>query len=355
MKLKFTFILIFWGAFHSLQAQFGGENIFSFLYLSPSASLTALGENSVAHEALDPSYAWFNPAALNEKYSHQSISFQHQFLFQGIQNGYAGYAHHFKKISSTFHAGIKYADYGEFDETDELGNAFGVFSANELSAVIGVSHLVNERIRVGLNTKFIGSYLGSYSSTGIAFDLGGQYFDEEKKLVIGVAIQNTGFQLSSYTPDYRGKMPVNLAVGVTKQLEHVPFRIGILAHSLHNPDMRYVSPYSFTQSLFGEPENTGSPAGKFIDNVFRHLIISGEFLFGQNENFNIRLAYNHLRKKEMQVLDYRSLSGFSGGIGVRMNRLKFDYSYSVYHLAGGTHHLGITTNIKNFRKKNPLD
>lgn len=355
MKLKFTFILLLWISSNGLKAQFGGENIFSFLYLSPSASLTALGENSVAHQALDPSYAWFNPAALNEKHSHQSISFQHQFLFEGIQNGFAGYAHHFNKINSTFHAGIKYTDYGNFDETDELGNAFGVFSANELSGVVGISHVLNERIRVGLNTKFIGSYLGSYSSTGLAFDLGGQYIDENNKMVIGVAIQNTGFQLSSYTPDHKGRMPVNIAVGITKQLKHVPFRIGLLAHSLHNPDMRYVSPYNLTQTLFGEPEDTGSPVGNFIDNMFRHLIISGEFLLGENENFNIRIAYNHMRKKELQVLDYRSLSGFSGGVGIRMNRFKFDYSYSVYHIAGGTHHLGITTNIKNFKKKNPLD
>lgn len=338
----------------SLFSQFGGEQTFQFLYLSPSAAITGVGENIVAHTGLDPTYAWFNPAALNEEMSHQSISFNHQYLFQDVQNGYASYAHHIKKLKTTLHGGFKYVNYGNFREADEIGNVSGDFSANEIAMVIGGAYQANERIRVGANMKFIGSYLAGYNASGLAFDLGTQYTDSEQKLVVGLAIQNFGFQLDSYMPDHRESIPVNIVAGFTKQLAHVPFRFGILAHSLHNSDMRYVSPFNQTNTIIGGTSNEPSGVNRFIDNVFRHIIISGEILLGEKENFNLRLAYNHLRKRELQVMDFRSLTGFSAGLGLRMKRFKFDYAYSVYHIAGGTHHLGISTNIQYFKGKNPF-
>lgn len=341
-------------AFPAIHAQFGGEQTFQFLYLSPSSAITGLGENTVAHTGLDPSFAWFNPASLTKENSHQSLAFNHQYLFQDIQNGYATYAHHIKKWKTTFHSGFKYVNYGDFKEADEIGNVTGSFSANEIAIVLGGSSQVNERIRVGANIKFISSHLGSYNASGMAFDIGTQYEDPEKKLTIGLAVQNFGFQINSYVPDRRELIPVNLVAGFTKQLQHVPFRFGILAHSLHNSDMRYVSPFNQTNTIIGGGSTEPSGVNKFIDNVFRHLIISGEILLGEKENFNIRVAYNHLRKRELQVLDFRSLTGFSAGVGLRMKRIKFDYAYSVYHIAGGTHHFGISTNIQYFKGKNPF-
>lgn len=348
------FLTFFTICINSLSSQFGGEQTFQFLYLSPSAAITGAGENAVAHTGLDPTYAWFNPAALNEEMSHQSVSFNHQFLFQDVQNGYASYAHHIKKWNTTLHGGFKYVNYGIFKEADEIGNVLGEFTANEIAMVIGGSYQANERIRVGANMKFIGSYLGGYNASGMAFDVGTQYTDPDKKLVVGLAIQNMGFQLDSYMPDRREKIPVNLVAGFTKQLAHVPFRFGVMAHSLHNADMRYVSPFNNVNNVIGETSNETSGINKFVDNLFRHLVISGELLLGEKENFNLRVAYNHLRKRELQVMDFRSLTGFSAGVGLRMKRLKFDYAYSVYHIAGGTHHLGISTNIQYFKGKNPF-
>lgn len=355
MTKKLLLLLFFTTAMlSSVHAQFGGEQTFQFLYLSPSAAITGLGENSVAHTGLEPAFAWFNPASLTEENSHQSLAFNHQYLFQDIQNGYAAYAHHVKKWKTTLHGGFKYVSYGEFKEADEIGNVTGSFSANEIAMVIGGSYQANERIRIGANAKFISSHLGSYNATGLAFDLGTQYSDPEKKLTIGLAVQNFGFQLNSYVPGRKEAIPVNFVAGFTKQLQHVPFRFGVLAHSLHNADMRYVSPFTQTSTIIGGTSNEPSGINRFIDNVFRHLVISGEILLGEKENFNIRVAYNHLRKRELQVLDFRSLTGFSTGVGLRMKRFKFDYAYSIYHIAGGTHHFGISTNLQYFKGKNPF-
>ncbi|HNM25316.1 MAG TPA: hypothetical protein PKL15_07795, partial [Saprospiraceae bacterium] len=78
------------------------------------------------------------------------------------------------------------------------------------------------------------------------------------------------------------------------------------------------------------------------------FIFSGEFLLGRNESFRLRLGYNHLRKKELSVRNYRSLAGFSGGVGFKINRFRLDVGYGAYHLAGGVLHVGVGTNLKDF-------
>jgi hypothetical protein len=50
----------------------------------------------------------------------------------------------------------------------------------------------------------------------------------------------------------------------------------------------------------------------------------------------------------LSVRNYRSLAGFSGGVGIKINRFRVDFGYASYHLAGGVAHLGIGTNLKDF-------
>ena len=100
--------------------------------------------------------------------------------------------------------------------------------------------------------------------------------------------------------------------------------------------------------LFGEEQPKENKASAAIDNFFRHLVFNGEFLLGKNEGLRLRLGYNHLRKRELTVRNYRSLAGFSGGVGVKIKRFRVDFGYASYHLAGGVVHLGIGTNLRDF-------
>jgi hypothetical protein len=47
----------------------------------------------------------------------------------------------------------------------------------------------------------------------------------------------------------------------------------------------------------------------------------------------------------MTVNNYRSLAGFTTGIGIRVSRFRIDVGYGAYHLAGGIIHFGIGTNL----------
>ncbi|MBK8349441.1 MAG: hypothetical protein IPL08_18260 [Saprospiraceae bacterium] len=88
-----------------------------------------------------------------------------------------------------------------------------------------------------------------------------------------------------------------------------------------------------------------------VDNVFRHIIINGEFLLGRNENLRLRAGYNHLRRKELSLTTYRSLAGFSLGFGIKVNAFKLDYGVGYHHIAGATNHVTISTDLGKFFKK----
>ncbi|MBP6812148.1 MAG: hypothetical protein KA138_11545, partial [Saprospiraceae bacterium] len=165
----------------------------------------------------------------------------------------------------------------------------------------------------------------------------------------GLVIRNAGTQLSTYA-DIKETLPFDIQLGVSKRLKHLPFRFSVIAHHLHEWDIRYNDPNLQGDEvlLFGDEQPKESRATAVIDNFFRHLIFNGEFLLGKNEGLRIRLGYNHLLKRELSVSNYRSLAGFSGGLGVKISRFRVDFGYGAYHLAGGVAHLGIGTNLREF-------
>ncbi len=82
----------------------------------------------------------------------------------------------------------------------------------------------------------------------------------------------------------------------------------------------------------------------FVNNALRHVIFGVE-LFPKRA-FNVRLGYNFRRGEELRVVDKRHFSGISVGFGLKMNRLKFNYSYSRYTLAANTSLFGLTLNLQ---------
>ena len=160
-------------------------------------------------------------------------------------------------------------------------------------------------------------------------------------------IKNIGGELSKYS-DKRFSAPLDIQIGVSKRLTNLPFRISIIAHQLQQWNIRYDDPSLVeTTNLFGETEEQGA-FSKNIDNLFRHFIFSGEFLLGKRENLKLRFAYNHLRRKELAVSQFRSLGGFSLGFGIKIKGIKIDYGVGYRHLAGAANHLSLSTSLNKF-------
>jgi hypothetical protein len=81
----------------------------------------------------------------------------------------------------------------------------------------------------------------------------------------------------------------------------------------------------------------------FFNNALRHLILGAE-LFPE-KGFNIRLGYNFRRGEELRIIEQRHFSGISVGFGLRIGKIKFDYSYSRYTLAANTSLFGLMIDL----------
>jgi hypothetical protein len=325
----------------------GGQNVFSFLNLSPSARITGLGGMQIAVKDDDAAFAAVNPAALNSSMDGQ-LTVQHNFFLSDIQHGYVAYANDLPKIGFTMHGSLQYMGYGDIVRADEYGNKIGSVNASETALTLGAARPLTDRISLGINVRFGFSTLDTYKSSALAADAGVMYADTARKFIAALVVRNAGTQLSTYD-GLREDLPFDIQIGFSKQLKHLPFRFSIVAHHLQQWDISYDDPNLADDDdlIFGgDPSSSESNNG--VDNFFRHFVFNGEFLLGRNESFRLRFGYNHLRKKELSVNNYRSLAGFSGGVGFKVNRFRIDFGYAAYHLAGGVVHFGLSSNLKEF-------
>ncbi len=343
--------LLFFAISFCANAQNGGKTVFNFLNHPTSARITALGGVAIAIKEQDVALAWTNPAVLNKDMSGQ-ISFNYDALFQGVGSSFVAYSQHSNKLNMTFHSGLQYLNYGTFNAADETGTQNGTFDAKDFAFGIGAARPLSEKWSMGLNLKFMSSNLESYSASGLSSDVSAMYYNADKKLGFTILAKNAGTQLSTYTASPRGNLPFEIQMGFSKQLKHLPFRFSFVAKDLQRWNITYKDPNVVEDSFIPGEEVKETPAFvKQLDNLARHLGVNGEFLLGKNENLRLRFGYNYLLKKELNVSPYRSLTGFSFGLGFKVSKFRIDFGRSIQHLAGGFSHFSLSTNFNEFRKK----
>ncbi len=333
----------------SLPAQVtGGDAAYEFMDLPASARLQALRNNLISISDGDVALASLNPASLNEQ-AHGRLSFSHAFLLAGTQTGYFAYGHHLAKAHITTHFALRYMNYGDFAGTDELGMTTTTFKAKEVAMTLGASKELYPRLSVGLNLKVVSSAFEQYNSWGLLGDLGFLYRDTSRDLSIGLVFRQFGRQLTTYAGT-REPVPYDLQVALSKRLKYLPFRLTLMYHSLNRWNILYDDPNAEEPLPLFSDEQPSGQGFNWLDNLARHFTLSGEFLLGKRENFNLRLGYDHQLQREMKVRSYRSLAGFSLGFGLKINRFKIDYGHSFQHLAGGYNYFSVSTLLSEFRK-----
>ncbi len=327
-------------------AQLGGSRTYSFLNLTPSARVAALGGSAIPVVDDDVSQVMLNPGALNPE-MHNKLSLSTALYYADINFGYMGYAHHVDKWNTTLAGGVQYISYGTFDRINVQGFGQGQFKAAEYALYLSASRTY-ERIRYGATLKFITSNMEQYSSTGVALDLGATYVDSTGRFMVGAVVRNLGTQLTTYTPDNREPLPLNISVGIARQLEHLPVRFVAVFHNLQQFDIRYDDPnVEEEQDFLGiDSLNASTESNYTFDKIARHAIISAEFLLGKNLRF--RVGYNHMRRQELKLSTRAGLTGFSLGFGLRISKFHLDYSMALYHMAGSSHQFTLATNLGDF-------
>jgi len=347
MHLRLLSLLLFCTG--ALGAQVGGLFTYEFLNFAPSARVSALGGTHIAVVDDDINLAATNPALLNPL-MHGQLSFSHAFHPAGIQHGYVTGGYYNTRLKTTFQGGIRYANYGEFDLTNTLGQVEGTFKAAEYGISVGAGRQFAERLSGGLNLRLVTSRLESYQSVGLVADLGLLYQDTAKNFALTLVARNAGRQLSTYREGNTEPLPFEIQVGLSKRLRYLPFRFSIVYRYFDRWNILYDDPNTKdTTLLFGDVATERSNTSIWFDNFARHFVFNGELLMGKKENFRLRFGYSHLLRKELTVAEYRSLAGFTFGAGLKVNRFRIDYGRTNFHLAGGVNHLSIATNIREFR------
>jgi hypothetical protein len=323
-------------------AQTGGYSTYKFLNLQPSARITALGGNLISVKDHDLNNAYQNPSLLNSE-MHNTVVFNTANYFADINYGYAAYARSYKNVG-TFSGGIQYINYGDFNQTDEYGNTLGTFSAKE--QVVHVSYGRNyQSFSYGATLKGIFSSMESYNSAAIATDIAGTFSDTDANFTAGFVLKNIGTQLQTYSGE-REKLPFEAQFGISKKLKHAPFRFSIILHDLQKFDLTYVDPQEQEKNI---DLATGQPIKKefsLADKLARHVIVGTEIIF--SKHFNIRVGYNHQKRKEMAIEGKASTVGFSWGVGVRIKKISFSYGSARYSLAGSTNMFSFAVRPSDF-------
>ncbi|MBL0340508.1 MAG: type IX secretion system protein PorQ [Bacteroidetes bacterium] len=174
-----------------------------------------------------------NPALLNPEMNKQ-LTFSGVSYFADIKYGYVAYARDIKQLG-TFAAGMHYVNYGDFTETDDTGQKLGEFKAGEYSLNLSWARpLYDSSFTVGVTLKTIYSSLESYSSMGMALDLGANYYFEKSLIDISLVAKNVGRQFKYYTSGNNEPLPFEIQMGVSKKLAKAPFRFSIIMHHLEN-------------------------------------------------------------------------------------------------------------------------
>lgn len=329
----------------SLHAQLGGISAYEFLNLPNSATVAAMGGHHIALRNDDLSLAARNPSLLNPE-MNKRIALSHAFHPAGISNSYIGYGLDKPDLKMTFQAGLQYANYGDdLIRRDATGQAMGTFNANDFALTVGAARRIENRLSVGVNLKLVSSQLADYGSLGLASDIALHYRDSSGRTGITLLARNIGLQFGKYSSNAgREPLPYELQIGITRELEHLPFRFSIIYRYLDRWNVLYDDPNRTETSIligFGEEETERSAGAIWFDNFFRHFVFNGELMIGKNRNLRLRFGYNHGVRKELSLTDYRSLAGYSGGFMFRAGRFSLAYGRTVYHVGGGINQLGL--------------
>jgi hypothetical protein len=344
---KILIILFSLSSFLS-KAQLGGNGVYNFLYMQPSARIAALGGNAINNPSIDLHLIAGNPSLLNSEF-HNQAAFSYVGYLADIGAGYAGYTRHSEKYKTSFAGGMQFVNYGNFKRWAPDGTDLGTFTAGDYCMSFTASQ-VKGSFQLGASAKLIYSNLESYNSLGLAADLAATWFSKNRLMVATAVINNLGTQIKTYTNATNEPVPMNIQLGFSRKFEHNPLRLGIVLQHLEKPgQLLYQIENRNNNNIDLE---TGLPILEkfsFFQHAMSHVVFNTEIVL--SKNFNIRVGYNHLRRRELALTDRKGVSGYSWGFGIKINRFQVHYGSGSYLIGRNTNHFSVITNINDFSKK----
>jgi hypothetical protein len=298
----------------SLQAQRG---LYSFLRNDASARAAALAGAFVAiHD--DPAVLFYNPAGIAPTADNQisATFFKH---VQDINAGFVAYNTSLAALGAqsgspfakgSIAVGAQYLNYGTFQRLDRMGNAAGgSFGGADVAFTIAYANELDSNWFYGVAVKYVHNSLENISAAAVAVDAGMLYRISSANVNIGLSVLNAGAQIAAVNGAQEA-LPLDVRLGVNHRLRGLPLLLNL----------------SFTRLADDVPA--------FTDRLL-NFAIGGEFYFGSA--VRVRVGYDNQRRRELAADAQPRLAGFSGGVGVELDKISIDYTLSALGMAGDVH------------------
>ena len=301
----------------------GTLSSFNVLKMEASTRAAAMRGAFSAVPDGDAGASFYHPALPNEQ-SHNALSVNYLNHLKGINAGFMAYSRHFEGVG-TASAGLRFFSYGELEGRDEQGYETNGFGASDVALTLGLARALTERIHVGANVHALYGSIGPPSATALATDLGLLYHLAEQQLAVSASLNELGWVPDPYYNDDGTNLPMDLRLGVSKELAHLPLRLSAMGFNLHD--------------LGQGPDGASS-----FDKVMRHLALGAELK--PVSALALRVGYGHRRQEELATGDSRiDPAGLSAGFGLTIDRFSVDYAFSSWSAIGGLHQFGVRARL----------
>ncbi len=318
-----SILLVFGVGAGTASAQPGAEMTpVQVLRIEPSARTAALGGSYAAVADGDVNALFYNPA-ISGPATSQTTSVSYLNHLSDLNAGSVAYSHTAGGLGTTLHGGLRFAHWGTFEGRDKNGNKTGDFGAGETVLTGGAARPLGERTRYGASVHVIHAYIDQSRALALALDLGGLYRVPEHQLTIGGALRHLGGMLDGFDGT-REPLPLDLQLGVSKQLAHLPLLLTMTGYDLTNL-------------------SRGINGGGTVDHVLGHLTFGAELQ--PVDALRLRVGYNHRRSTELALTDRFDLAGIGLGFGITVSALTVDYSYNSWSSLGGLHQFTLRANL----------
>ncbi|WP_287100655.1 MULTISPECIES: type IX secretion system protein PorQ [unclassified Hydrotalea] len=300
----------------------GGNTVYNFVTQPNTAQLSALGGVNISNISNDVGMAFQNPALLRPAMQQQLNTAFNNFI-AGIKNYSLTTAWYLNQSKTNVAIGINYFDYGILTQTDASGNVFGTFKPVDYVAQLLFSHAYHNNWWVGSTFKFMNSQYAQYKSSGIAIDIGLNYYDSARGFQAGLVVKNMGSQLKTYTNGIREELPFDVQMGFTKRLEKAPLQFSLTAHHLQTFNTLY------NDTAFNAAYSNTSNNANFINQLVTHLVASVQLLI--DHKVEVTAGYNFLRRHDLNAYTTANgLNGFTMGAGVLFKKIHIRYATGFY-------------------------
>ncbi|MDI6765991.1 MAG: PorV/PorQ family protein [Bacteroidota bacterium] len=271
----------------------------AFLKIPTSARAVGIGGAQVAVASGASSIA-FNPAGMMAV-NDMGVGFTYTAWFADIQHSFVGVVKNFPGIGAVGASITTLTMDDMIETTPAFPEGTGrFFRASDYAFSIAYARQVTDQFRVGINGKYIQSYLYNteIGASSFAFDIGTLYDIPILRSHIGVSLTNIGKDVKFLQEQY--SLPTAL-------------RFGVVIDIMKEKENELITTLQIARMNDAEEQYN----------------FGGEYIF--NETVALRMGWKFAYDHE----------GFTGGFGVNLNTIgiksMLDYGYNYFKYLPGTH------------------